>query len=179
MSSKAQMISVCGHCGKQCERRACKQCRMIAYCSAECQKADWPKHKKNCATMAETKSPEETEIFNQSKRFMALVDTVYYDGRREDPSLYRHHLEHMIASYLQLQDDPYSMRVTPIVEINWGLVPMNIEQPPRPADHGCSNPAYIIRKTPSRSESTSRAKSDGIRAGKVACAYQRSQRACG
>lgn len=29
--------------------KACSRCRATKYCSAECQKADWPSHKRACA----------------------------------------------------------------------------------------------------------------------------------
>ena len=38
----------CQLCGKISAARRCSRCRVIAYCSPTCQKADWPCHKKAC-----------------------------------------------------------------------------------------------------------------------------------
>ena len=39
----------CGRtrCGKK-PLKVCSRCRLVQYCSPECQKADWPLHKKDC-----------------------------------------------------------------------------------------------------------------------------------
>lgn len=49
-SSKASMRSVCGFCEAEskAEFRTCNACGKIAYCSNECQKADWSRHKEVC-----------------------------------------------------------------------------------------------------------------------------------
>ena len=40
----------CAHCGKQgAGFKRCSACRQAAYCGAECQKADWKRHRKRCA----------------------------------------------------------------------------------------------------------------------------------
>ncbi|KAJ3542900.1 hypothetical protein NM688_g5923 [Phlebia brevispora] len=40
----------CAVCGAPAEKR-CSQCQSVTYCSAECQKADWPQHKKTCRSL--------------------------------------------------------------------------------------------------------------------------------
>ncbi|KAI0761367.1 hypothetical protein BD413DRAFT_607160 [Trametes elegans] len=40
----------CAICGKNGARR-CSQCLTVSYCSAECQRADWPAHKKACRSL--------------------------------------------------------------------------------------------------------------------------------
>eukprot|EP01029_Cantina_marsupialis_P011668 TRINITY_DN25967_c0_g1_i1.p1 TRINITY_DN25967_c0_g1~~TRINITY_DN25967_c0_g1_i1.p1 ORF type:complete len:431 (+),score=141.60 TRINITY_DN25967_c0_g1_i1:36-1328(+) len=48
---KNMVKSVCAKCGKEEEDRAfkrCARCFSVAYCSRDCQKAHWSKHKKPC-----------------------------------------------------------------------------------------------------------------------------------
>lgn len=44
----------------------CTQCHLAPYCSKECQKADWPKHKKDCARMLEICRMGETWFTNSA-----------------------------------------------------------------------------------------------------------------
>ena len=40
----------CAHCGKQgVGFKRCSRCKQTSYCGAECQNADWKRHKKKCA----------------------------------------------------------------------------------------------------------------------------------
>ena len=40
----------CANCGKQGEGlKRCSRCKQASYCGAECQNADWKRHKKKCA----------------------------------------------------------------------------------------------------------------------------------
>ena len=42
---------ICHHCTRRFERRAlkdCTGCRKVQYCSEQCQKADWSRHKEDC-----------------------------------------------------------------------------------------------------------------------------------
>jgi len=42
----------CAHCGKQgVEFKRCSRCKQASYCGAECQHADWKRHKKTCAPL--------------------------------------------------------------------------------------------------------------------------------
>ncbi|KIJ23674.1 hypothetical protein M422DRAFT_269358 [Sphaerobolus stellatus SS14] len=43
-------ITHCQVCGSLKDLRLCSQCGEAAYCSTECQKSDWPTHKKTCKT---------------------------------------------------------------------------------------------------------------------------------
>ena len=46
---KREKQRVCGHCGRvDAELKVCSRCRVASYCDAECQKADYPKHKAKC-----------------------------------------------------------------------------------------------------------------------------------
>jgi hypothetical protein len=46
---KIQVLSVCKTCGKWSKFFRCSLCHIIFYCSKECQKADWARHKPLCA----------------------------------------------------------------------------------------------------------------------------------
>lgn len=39
---------VCQHCGKRGHLPRCGRCKMVRYCGAECQRADWSTHKPHC-----------------------------------------------------------------------------------------------------------------------------------
>ena len=46
--------AACAKCNRADKKmKLCSKCRMMTYCSAECQKADWKKHKPNCAIIAQ------------------------------------------------------------------------------------------------------------------------------
>eukprot|EP00048_Salpingoeca_helianthica_P006989 m.105151 g.105151 ORF g.105151 m.105151 type:complete len:436 (+) comp14193_c0_seq4:19-1326(+) len=42
----------CDTCWAVGSARKCLQCKLVSYCGAACQKAAWPKHKKECALLA-------------------------------------------------------------------------------------------------------------------------------
>ena len=42
----------CAHCSKQgVGLKRCSRCKQASYCGAECQNADWKRHKKTCAPL--------------------------------------------------------------------------------------------------------------------------------
>ncbi|XP_067932265.1 ubiquitin carboxyl-terminal hydrolase 19-like [Watersipora subatra] len=53
LPSMAECAQKCAHCkkpkGEVKSLRKCSHCQTIEYCSRECQKADWPEHKKACS----------------------------------------------------------------------------------------------------------------------------------
>jgi len=52
--AQQEAVRVCGKCGKEAENmKKCSACKMIRYCSPECQKGDWKAHKKSCKKAAE------------------------------------------------------------------------------------------------------------------------------
>ena len=48
----------CGQCGKLSETK-CARCKMIYYCSKDCQKNNWKKHKKVCKYMEKERLEDE------------------------------------------------------------------------------------------------------------------------
>lgn len=67
------MIHVCVACRKESspdERFArCDACRIVRYCSPECQRRDWSRHKQTCA--------EQARIHEQDRFITRLNDLVY------------------------------------------------------------------------------------------------------
>jgi hypothetical protein len=46
---------ICETCGKREEIKRCAKCKLVAYCSRDCQKSNWTKHKKICPQLAAQK----------------------------------------------------------------------------------------------------------------------------
>lgn len=47
-----EKIHLCSFCKKRLEKLArCSACRVACYCNQECQKRDWPNHKKICHSL--------------------------------------------------------------------------------------------------------------------------------
>lgn len=57
-SSLLTKLRTCGYCGTihtldgTVFMKNCSACKMRSYCSVECQKLDWPEHKKHCKKLA-------------------------------------------------------------------------------------------------------------------------------
>ena len=71
---------ICRHCNNsdmtasfQLKLMACAKCHQAFYCSKECQKADWKKHKPQCST-ATSKDSKRTEASLQSVQNFALTN---------------------------------------------------------------------------------------------------------
>ncbi|KAK0459335.1 uncharacterized protein EV420DRAFT_1539644 [Desarmillaria tabescens] len=45
-----QLGTTCQACGKIANKLMCNSCKSVYYCNAECNKADWPRHKEVCKT---------------------------------------------------------------------------------------------------------------------------------
>ena len=43
-----ETLHFCNVCGKADNVKACSRCKVASYCSLNCQKLDWPKHRKMC-----------------------------------------------------------------------------------------------------------------------------------
>ena len=73
-----QNVHMCECCGKvQRKMLLCSKCKHCWYCSAACQKAAWPMHKRECSTL--------------SKAFEAVTSTELFEGQTSR-TLYRAHL---------------------------------------------------------------------------------------
>lgn len=57
----------CYVCGKE-GKKLCGQCCVARYCSRECQKADWPKHKIQCKDLVRKKTEEFAPIMEEISR---------------------------------------------------------------------------------------------------------------
>lgn len=47
----------CGKCGKRAPRSLCSRCKVVSYCSANCQRAAWPEHKRMCGAASRAPTP--------------------------------------------------------------------------------------------------------------------------
>ena len=48
---KFSLLTQCASCfAKKIKLNKCSRCKNIAYCSTSCQKADWPKHRRDCSS---------------------------------------------------------------------------------------------------------------------------------
>uniref|UniRef100_A0A7S2MWX3 MYND-type domain-containing protein n=1 Tax=Helicotheca tamesis TaxID=374047 RepID=A0A7S2MWX3_9STRA len=56
-----------GICLERDNLKACSRCKVAMYCSAECQRLDWPKHKKHCAILAAERK-DKKKIAGMAKR---------------------------------------------------------------------------------------------------------------
>merc|ERR1712146_412965 len=51
-SHRAVAMEACAVCATVCDIQLCVQCLSIGYCSRECQKRDWSRHKHECRAAA-------------------------------------------------------------------------------------------------------------------------------
>ncbi|KAH8073260.1 ribulose-phosphate 3-epimerase [Aureococcus anophagefferens] len=58
MSATSQACVVCEKAGRL---KVCQGCKCVSYCSAECQKADWPAHKKSCKMLKSARTLKKTD----------------------------------------------------------------------------------------------------------------------
>lgn len=87
---------VCHNCGKNMVKPLkCSICKKVSYCSQECQKSDWPYHKRNCKKPEAPKpeaSKEEKQVKKEVKeeRRRKEEDEKIVDEDAADMSWYRH-----------------------------------------------------------------------------------------
>jgi len=81
-------LSSCGNCkGADDKLSKCAGCAGVAYCSKECQKADWKRHKAECAGAARTVCREAPA--NLAAQGVAMEPRLYQPGAvDEGPQLY-------------------------------------------------------------------------------------------
>ena len=48
MKKSSADTEVCAHCGSRSPTNKCGRCGLVRYCSAPCQRANWPAHKPAC-----------------------------------------------------------------------------------------------------------------------------------
>jgi len=76
-SISSDSISICANCGKGGEGnndiklKTCTACRMVKYCSRECQIAHRPQHKRECKKRATELHDE--KLFNQPPQFWMTI----------------------------------------------------------------------------------------------------------
>ncbi|TFB01188.1 hypothetical protein CCMA1212_007030 [Trichoderma ghanense] len=91
------MAASCQNCSKtqpEVTLKKCAKCQSTLYCSRDCQKADWKKHRKDCSKAQGARAPKR-------KPFTSLSNKVWLHGRPE-PETY----ELLIDAYrLRVWDD--------------------------------------------------------------------------
>ncbi|ESO93989.1 hypothetical protein LOTGIDRAFT_228668 [Lottia gigantea] len=68
MATKVNMSKfLCDNCQKSLDKmKRCTRCRLVYYCSQECQINDWSKHKENCQSVKNLEN-KETNSYNESE----------------------------------------------------------------------------------------------------------------
>lgn len=79
------MSRQCAHCLEGGAKSFCSKCRTTRYCSLECQRADWPLHKKACDNLA--KSVDDEDRLLQKTDFGAIQASImfYFKMRKGTP----------------------------------------------------------------------------------------------
>lgn len=58
MTSSPAIDHTCGGCRKVSDKfLSCAECKLMRYCSKECQRRDWPHHRPNCKVAAASPNP--------------------------------------------------------------------------------------------------------------------------
>ena len=67
-SRMCDVTAVCELCGGSSARFICSKCRLVSYCSIDCQTANWKIHKKKCKSVAQQEEIKEAsrELWNVS-----------------------------------------------------------------------------------------------------------------
>ncbi|MCJ1397232.1 hypothetical protein MMC11_000424 [Xylographa trunciseda] len=95
----------------------CGKCRKVQYCSRECQKADWPTHKKACNPTGTKPQAQPESAMNSILRMMSLTDNPgadqfakIGDGTYLDSLPEKDAFAQIIDSYRLRIDDEYVFR---------------------------------------------------------------------
>lgn len=76
-TKKAYVRSVCCVCGlRNTKLKCCEACKSVLYCSEECQKKDWPDHKKMCK-YAKMYSKTDTFLKSQVSNVFSMLGILY------------------------------------------------------------------------------------------------------
>lgn len=79
-------IVVCHTCRLPKPSQKCSKCLGVYYCSRDCQRIDWPKHKKICAATTSDDSAKNRDALlgiMQNKKFMVLITAMaHYQGKK-------------------------------------------------------------------------------------------------
>jgi MYND finger len=62
-----------GGCGRINPKKRCSQCHIRYYCSVQCQKKDWKKHKEYCMPIAEMITDDEIEQYDNEHNIPSIV----------------------------------------------------------------------------------------------------------
>lgn len=115
ISVDPNLSSTCAVCNKAASDlpsplKRCARCRITAYCSRDCQKADWKAHKKICANAANAANSSNTPgptsgAYMARNFFPSLADNTYLSSLSETDAF-----DQLIDSYRLRVEDDYSFR---------------------------------------------------------------------
>jgi len=71
--------AACGAHGLNVKLNVCSRCHKTYYCSVECQRKDWPKHKDPCKKIAAEEADYEKFIKGQQQEYVQLVTNQFKD----------------------------------------------------------------------------------------------------
>ena len=78
----AECVQICSHCGKRgLKLKRCSVCKQEFYCGAQCQNANWKRHKKKCATQLNLE--EVWEKVGDAHTARAWQGVLKWEGRLE------------------------------------------------------------------------------------------------
>jgi len=66
--------------------KKCSRCKLVRYCSAECQKNHWPKHKLVCVKVSKTALPKRMLTLTESMETVHKLATA--GGSTQYPTLF-------------------------------------------------------------------------------------------
>jgi TPR repeat protein len=90
------------------ESKKCSRCRLVYYCSRDCQRADWKVHKPKCNATVEEKAAQDARAKKQSRPRAAREDSGSGAGIRTDESAEKGAAEEECPICFDLLVDPLS-----------------------------------------------------------------------
>lgn len=70
-----QQERICAHCNSTRDLKVCTGCHTTYFCSKECQRAQWPKHKADCKYMAERRKQKQDQEQKQADTLGSQKDS--------------------------------------------------------------------------------------------------------